>query len=205
MLKQFQNEILKLKKYPYVKKKIIQQFLERLHAGSLIQELNPIDHYCSFFVPFDMKSKSIFVGHHIKADEWIPPGGHIELEETPLQAVYREFSEELRFPLSDQKVELFDLGLTRITDSKRSCRIHYDFWYLVFVEKVDFNFDKDEFYEAVWLSVETAIKKAERQSIVIPLTHLSKNLVALRRRGRKGHSKETLPITLIGLRSIYNS
>lgn len=179
MIKQFQNEILKLKKYPYVKKKIIQQFLQRLHSGSLTQKLNPTDHYCSFFVPFDVKSKSVFLGHHIKANQWIPPGGHIEMEETPLQTVYREFTEELRLPLSDQKVELFDLGITRITDPKRSCRIHYDFWYFTTINKINFEYDKSEFYEAAWLTIDDAIAKAKRSSIKITLNNLKQNHVCL--------------------------
>lgn len=33
--------------------------------------------------------------HHRKLDIWIPPGGHIEKDETPDDAVRREFKEEL--------------------------------------------------------------------------------------------------------------
>lgn len=180
MRKTFFSEISKLKDKNYVDKKILNQFQERLKSGLLTQEQNPADHFCSFFVPFDIKSRSVFVGHHIKADEWIPPGGHIETDETPLQTVYREFSEELRLPLTDQKVELFDLGITKITDTKRSCRIHYDFWYFTPIKKVGFDFDKSEFYEARWLPIESAITRAKRPSIKIPLNHLKKTTLIFR-------------------------
>jgi 8-oxo-dGTP pyrophosphatase MutT (NUDIX family) len=33
--------------------------------------------------------------HHKKLDLWLPPGGHIERDETPDEAVEREFKEEL--------------------------------------------------------------------------------------------------------------
>lgn len=33
--------------------------------------------------------------HHRKLDKWIPPGGHIEADETPDEALVREMKEEL--------------------------------------------------------------------------------------------------------------
>ncbi|OGK24790.1 hypothetical protein A3F58_03675 [Candidatus Roizmanbacteria bacterium RIFCSPHIGHO2_12_FULL_37_9b] len=179
MRKTFLSEISKLKDKIYVDKKTIEQFLKRLKSGRLLQKQNPADHFCSFFVPLDIKSKSVFLGHHIKANQWIPPGGHIEVEETPLQTVYREFTEELRLPLSDQKVELFDLGITRITDPKRLCRIHYDFWYLTTINKINFKYDKSEFYEAAWLTIDDAIAKVKRSSIKMSLNNLKQNHVHL--------------------------
>jgi hypothetical protein len=46
-------------------------------------------HYCSFFLPYDQQTGKIYLGHHIKADDWIPPGGHIEPGETPSDAAIR--------------------------------------------------------------------------------------------------------------------
>ncbi|MBI4226090.1 NUDIX domain-containing protein [Candidatus Roizmanbacteria bacterium] len=180
MIDTFRKEILKLRNKKYVDKKILRQFINRLGFGKLTLQQNPFNHYCSFFVPFDLDSKMIFVGHHIKADQWIPPGGHIEQNESPIKTVYREFREELNHQLLNEIIKPFDLSITtEIRNLTRSCRIHYDFWYLVQIEKKDFNFAKSEFYEMYWLPIDTAIQKAKRQSIINPLIHLNDNLGAI--------------------------
>src|SRR3989338_5057074 len=61
MRKTFLSEISKLKDKIYVDKKTIEQFLKRLKSGRLLQKQNPADHFCSFFVPLDIKSKSVFL------------------------------------------------------------------------------------------------------------------------------------------------
>lgn len=38
---------------------------------------------------------SVFLSHHVKFDKWTPPGGRIEENETPEDAVIREWKEEL--------------------------------------------------------------------------------------------------------------
>lgn len=42
-----------------------------------------------------MKEGKVFLAHHKKFDKWTPPGGHIEENETPDQALVREWKEEL--------------------------------------------------------------------------------------------------------------
>ena len=160
MINKFRQEILKLNNKSQVDKKISKKFLERLSLGRLIKQQNPADHFCSFFLPIDIKSKSIYLGHHIKADDWIPPGGHINPNETPLDTVKREFTEELRYELNKEKVELFDLTIKNVSGNpKHKCKVHYDFWYLVYINKFAFKFDKSEFYQAEWLSIPDALKR----------------------------------------------
>jgi 8-oxo-dGTP pyrophosphatase MutT (NUDIX family) len=62
------------------------------------------------------KGKVLLV-HHKKLQKWLPAGGHIELDENPEQALFREIKEETglgpdeievvgeRFPLSDPDVK----------------------------------------------------------------------------------------------------
>ena len=44
---------------------------------------------------FLIHNNKVLLIHHKKLDLWLPPGGHIEKNETPDEAVKREFREEL--------------------------------------------------------------------------------------------------------------
>lgn len=170
----FEAELTKLENKKFVDKTILQLFLKRLKTGKLTRNLNSEDHFCTFIVPFDPKTKQIFIGHHINADQWIPPGGHIEVNELPIKTVKREFEEELGVKITDKQIELFDLGITDVQGKKRSCKIHYDFWYLVYTPKLNFQYDKKEFYQARWLTMENAIKKVSHKSVIRTLKNLKK-------------------------------
>lgn len=153
-----QNEILKLKNHDHVSKKIINDFLTQLnHTQNLIQENNPQNHFCVFFLPIHLVTKSVYLVHHIKANDWIPPGGHIDKDETPIQTVKRECFEELRHELNKEKIKLFDLTIAKINNPKVLCKIHYDLWYIIHTKKINFNFDKGEFYNAKWVNIKKAL------------------------------------------------
>ena len=155
----YKQEVLKLKNSPYVNKETIDEFLTFIRSGEpLVKPQNPAQHLCSFFLPVHAESKSVFLGHHIKADSWIPPGGHIDPAESPLDAVKREFGEELGMELTNEVINLFNLSVIHINDH-RLCKTHYDFWYAVFTDKKDFQFDKKEFYDAGWFFIEDAYQK----------------------------------------------
>lgn len=52
-------------------------------------------HYAStVFVVSDTKPRKILLTHHKKFDKWMPPGGHIEKMENPIEAAVREVKEE---------------------------------------------------------------------------------------------------------------
>lgn len=152
------REILKLKDCLHVDQKILKKFLLRLNkTQGLIRSENPRDHFCAFFLPFDFKKKLIFLGHHKKAQDWIPPGGHIEINETPIKTIKREIIEELQYPLEKEKIKLFDLTIKKINNPLHICKIHWDLWYLIFMPKTDFVFDKREFYDCGWFSLKKAL------------------------------------------------
>lgn len=142
--------------------RLITQFSQRISEGNWTKECNQENHLCSFFIPVNKRSASLFMGHHIKADQWIPPGGHLDKDEIPVETVRREFTEELRFNLTDEKILLFDIGITKIENPKYPCRLHYDFWHIVFVPYTDFEYDKKEFYDAGWFSFSDALNKTKR-------------------------------------------
>lgn len=145
-------------------------FEKRIKQGNLSREENPADHMCSFFLPVDIVAKKIFLVDHIKAGTWIPPGGHIDKGETPRQAVYREFQEELQVKLTDEPIELFAVKPVNIANPVRTCKIHNDFWFLVFIREQPFIADPKEFHDARWFDLEEGIAKVTR-SAFIPIMH----------------------------------
>jgi len=54
----------------------------------------PPKHLVSYFVLVDPDHRSILLVDHIKARLWLPSGGHVELNESPRDAVAREAKEE---------------------------------------------------------------------------------------------------------------
>jgi len=163
-----------------VQSELMGEFIDRVQNNEgVVKEENQADHLCAFFVPVHKESKSVYVGHHIKADEWMPPGGHIEKGEHPKDTVRREFEEELRFRLTDEQIELVDLTVIDIEPNERTCLRHWDMWYIVPVkEKMDYGVDKGEFYEAGWMSVEDAMEKMEvgRQNYMKAMKKVGKYL-----------------------------
>jgi len=157
---------------------IVKKFLKKIvSTNRLTKELNIDEHICAFFVPVNKKSKSVYLVHHIKADDWIPPGGHIKFGEHPVQTVIREFEEELSHKISPNQIKLFNLSIKDISDNPRSpCKVHYDFWYLVEVPKINFNYLKKEFYDAYWHRLEEAtfnkIKTSQYNQIVRSLAKI---------------------------------
>jgi 8-oxo-dGTP diphosphatase len=155
------SELNKLKLLKHTDKKVVDKIIKRINSDQkLVKSENIKSHFCTFFVPIHKKSKSIYLVHHIKAQDWIPPGGHIEKSEHPIDTVKREFKEELDHQLTTEIIKLFDATIKDIKDNPRNpCWMHYDLWYLVYVDKLPFKFDKGEFYDANWFSFEEALKK----------------------------------------------
>lgn len=151
-----------LSKRPDIDAKTISDYLKRLKVDSRIAKKEGTEyHFCSFLVPIDFKKKKIYLGHHIKANDWVPPGGHIEPGEMPFDTVRREFEEELSFTLTDEKIELVNLSIKEINNDKRGCMRHYDFWCLVHIDEQPFQFDSGEFYDAGWIDFKEALKKTK--------------------------------------------
>lgn len=162
--KYLQNELKLLEKKEHVDRSALTMHFKRLgNNPNVIKKFSLNDHYCAFFMPIHKQSKSIYLVHHIKANDWIPPGGHIDENEFPIDTVKREFYEELGKRLTKEEIALFDLSYKKgINDPKGFCKIHYDLWYTVFVDKKDdYTFLKKEFYDAGWFPINEAIQKCK--------------------------------------------
>lgn len=132
-----------------------------LRNGSMVhtkKEGNP-RHFCSMFLPFDEEAGKIYLGHHIKADDWIPPGGHIEPGETPSSAAIREMKEELGVDITEDMIEPFDLSVKPINNLERGCMTHFDVWHLVHIKEQEFDYLKSEYHDAGWFTISEGVNK----------------------------------------------
>jgi len=140
----------------------INLFLKRIQEEKLIKRQNLSSHFCVFFLPIDIQKKKIYLCHHKKADDWIPPGGHIDENELPIQTVIRECREELSININKTQIEFYNISVKHIDNSKHTCKTHFDIWYLITTKEQPFNFIKDEYYDGKWIllsEVKTLIKK----------------------------------------------
>jgi 8-oxo-dGTP diphosphatase len=148
---------------PGVDPKAIEQFKAlKMSQSSHSREEGNLDHYCSFFLPYDKKSGKIYLGDHIKAEGWIPPGGHIEPGELPSAAAIREMQEELQVEITKDMIEPFNLSVTIVNRSEKGCMTHYDIWHLVHIDEQIFNFDRGEYYDAAWFTLSEGVVKMEK-------------------------------------------
>lgn len=139
---------------PHIEEAMIQSFRNRLREDSpIIQAENPQDHFCVLFLPYHRQTNSVFLVHHKKANDWIPPGGHIEDDEYPLDSVMREFYEELGVVPHASRIELFDIDQKDIQNPAQTCTLHRHIWYLVHTEKCEYVWDQGEFYDAGWFDL----------------------------------------------------
>jgi len=132
-----------------------------LKSGSQVHtkgEGNP-RHYNSLFLPYDKAKGMIYLGNHIKADDWIPPGGHIEKGETPKDTCIREMKEEFGVDITRDQLQAFNISVKPINRLEFNCMAHYDVWHLVHIKYQVFDFIKTEYYDAGWFTISDGIAK----------------------------------------------
>ena len=113
---------------------------------------------------FLIHDNKVLLIHHKKLDLWLPPGGHIEKDETPDDAVKREFKEELGVDVEilnrndvpsggniiKQLAVPFYVNVHRVGDHDHCC-----FFYLcVSKNSKNVNINKSELKDFAWLSPE---------------------------------------------------
>lgn len=55
----------------------------------------PPKHLISYFVLVDERAGAVLLIDHVISGHWLPPGGHVEVDEHPVETVRREAEEEL--------------------------------------------------------------------------------------------------------------
>lgn len=112
----------------------------------------PPKHLVVYFVLID--KNSILLVNHIAAGLWLPPGGHVEPNESLHSSVIRECAEELNI-----KAKFLSYNPILITETETVGKTikHTDvcFWYLIEgFSKQEMNYDMNEFTEVRWFDVD---------------------------------------------------
>lgn len=162
----------------YYNSPVLEQFVANLnHHSGLVRAQNPHDHYCVFFLPVHRPTQQVYLGHHKKANLWIPPGAHIEPDESPRTTVKREVMEELQYEVHDKAFKLFDLSITHCTPGS-ACALHFDMWYLIEMDQLrEFVFEEREFYDATWMPIKKALQITTNPDYKTILQSLEETLV----------------------------
>jgi 8-oxo-dGTP diphosphatase len=112
----------------------------------------PNIHLVSYFIVIDSSSNQFLLVDHQKALLWLPPGGHVEVNEDPKETVRREAKEELGIEadfLFEEPVFL------TVTNTVGNTPPHTDvsLWYVLKSNKNDqLAYDQVEFHQIGWFN-----------------------------------------------------
>lgn len=136
----------------------IQDVLAWIDSGTNIYRIQkpdvPPKHLVSYFVLVDPDHSSLLLADHIKAQLWIPSGGHVEPGEHPKETVMREAQEELGQKAVFLKNNDKPFFVT-VTQTVGLVPGHFDvsLWYLLRGSIHDHtNFDRREFNDVAWFT-----------------------------------------------------
>jgi 8-oxo-dGTP diphosphatase len=125
-----------------------------------------IKHYTSTGVLVTKtEPRKVLLGLHQKLHMWLPPGGHQEENENPLEGLVREVKEETGFDVTPYlpKLTMLDERVTALpvpdylfeepipSRGDKAEHIHMDFVYLIEVPLFDPVFPKTEYSDMRWI------------------------------------------------------
>ena len=120
----------------------------------------PLKHLVSYFVLVDPEQNSLLLVDHIKAQLWLPTGGHVLPGEPPVETVKRESIEELNLSAVFLKNNTRPFFAT-VTTTVGLTPGHTDvsLWYLLRGNKHDFiHYDKTEFTDVEWFTFDEILE-----------------------------------------------
>ncbi|MBA2369928.1 MAG: NUDIX domain-containing protein [Candidatus Protochlamydia sp.] len=110
-------------------------------------------HLVSYFVIVSHEMDQILLVEHIKAELWLPPGGHVEPGENPKEAVKREAMEELGIEAEFLFEDPLFLTVT-VTTGNVGKHTDVSLWYVLEGNANQLlNFDPEEFHQIRWFGI----------------------------------------------------
>lgn len=114
----------------------------------------PNKHLAAYFVMFDEHAQKILLVDHKNAQLWLPPGGHVEIDEDPKETVRRECLEELGVPADFWRAHPIFLTST-VSAATTGGHIDVTLWYIIKGNHQDaYVFDAQEFNRVRWFGFE---------------------------------------------------
>ena len=156
------EELEKILKENFSNDGLAQKFLERIEEGKITRDENSKTHLCVYFAAYDPRAKEVFIGHHKKSGFWLFNGGHIDKGDTLKETLAHEIAEEWGLNIDDFEISSpVLLTTTEINNpTKQPCRLHYDLWCFVPMDKNNFAPIEanllEEFFEAGWKNLKEA-------------------------------------------------
>lgn len=120
----------------------------------------PPKHLVSYFVLVDPEHKSILLVDHIKAQLWLPTGGHVLEDEHPVKTVKRESIEELNQSAIFLHNNTSPFFITvNTTGGLTPGHVDVSLWYLLRGSVHSFiNFDRAEFGDIEWFTFDEILE-----------------------------------------------
>jgi len=114
----------------------------------------PDPHLVSYFVVIDRDANKILLVDHKKAELWLPPGGHVEVGEHPMETVRREAEEELQL---EAKFVFNHPIFATVTTTVGQTAGHTDvsLWFVLEGNSLHpLEYDKEEFNSIEWFDMD---------------------------------------------------
>ncbi len=122
----------------------------------------PPKHLVSYFVLYDPEQRKVLLFDHIKAELWLPSGGHIEKDEHPKMAVEREALEELNIKAEFLSGLPFFITQT-VTVGKTAGHTDVSLWYVLQGNSTELiEYEKEEFNGYKWFSVDEILNEERK-------------------------------------------
>jgi 8-oxo-dGTP diphosphatase len=121
----------------------------------------PPKHLVSYFVLMD--ASQILLVDHRSALLWLPPGGHVELGESPRETVVRELNEELGLSVTPVEIQSPQMITVSATVGLSVPHVDVSLWYVLKVNRnAKITFDHEEFNSVKWFAFgEIPFERAE--------------------------------------------